>query len=290
MFERLRDDPATGRGWGERMVVAAPQRRPVLADAGRVASKGRTALLAPLSGTGSPLGEEVVLGPRSRLPGTAPFWLWVHGEKMLAFEQRDDVAVNGVPARRYLARRPTGAEPLWGAHPRPHPAGAAVTLAQDRGIYVHTKAIIVDDLFVGIGSCNTNRRGFFHDGEIAAFAVPERMKSAAENPASALRTALWAEHLGIPPAMGRALLADPVAAVDLFRRPTLAGNRLSSFAALGVTPELGFPGESSTPVKMLAAFGLAVADDLVPYVWNTLVDPTTGTDPSPVAGPALGVV
>ncbi len=62
---------------------------------------------------------------------------------------------------------------------------------------------MVDDVFVGIGSCNTNRRGFFHDGEITAFAVPEQLKAARENPALNLRTALWAEHLGIPPAMGR---------------------------------------------------------------------------------------
>lgn len=167
---------------------------------------------------------------------------------------------------------------------------AAVTLAQDHGIYVHTKAIIVDDVFVGIGSCNTNRRGFFHDTEIAAFAVPERLKSAVDNPALALRTALWAEHLGIPPTMGRALLADPVAAFDLFRRSTLGGNRLSSFAALGITPELGFPGEASTPEKMLTTFGLNLAEDLVPYIWNTLIDPTTATDPFPRRGPELDSV
>ena len=43
----------------------------------------------------------------------------------------------------------------------------------------------------------------------------------------------------MPPSMGPALLADPVAAFELFRRPTQVGNRLSSFDALGITPELG---------------------------------------------------
>jgi len=286
MFEVLRDDPNSLRGWGDRMVVAAPVRRPVLADAGRIASRGRLRLLEAIT-TGS---ETVVLGPRARVAPDVPFWMWVQGERMLAVEQRDDVVVDGMPGRRFLVRRPFGPERLWGSRLRDHDAGAPVTLAQEHGIYVHTKVVIVDDVFVGIGSCNTNRRGFFHDGEITAFAVPERLKSAPENPALALRTALWAEHLGIPPAMGPALLADPVAATDLFRRPTILGNRMSSFAALGVTPEIGFPGESATLLKMFATFGITVADDLVPYVWNTLADPTSDTELAPASGPGLGTV
>jgi hypothetical protein len=76
----------------------------------------------------------------------------------------------------------------------------------------------------------------------------------------------------------------------LFCRSTLIGHRISTFDALGVKPELGFPGESATWIKMLAAFGLVVADDVVPYIWNTLVDPTTRSDPQPAPGPALGTV
>jgi phosphatidylserine/phosphatidylglycerophosphate/cardiolipin synthase-like enzyme len=288
IFEVLRDDPASGRGWGSRMIVGALVRRPILADAGRVASRGRLTLLQALGSTGG--DAQVTLGARSRLPGDVPFWLWIEGERMLAVERHDDVVVDGLPARNYLVRRAGGAEPLWGARPRPHAQGAPVTLAQVAGIYVHTKAIIVDDVFVGIGSCNSNRRGYFHDGEITAFAVPERLKAARENPALALRTALWAEHLGIPPSMGRALLADPVAAFELFRRETTAGNRLSPFDALGITPELGFPGEKGTAVKMLAAVGLLVAENLVPYVWNVFADPTTATEPDPRVGPPLGTV
>jgi len=150
---------------------------------------------------------------------------------------------------------------------------------------------MVDDVFVGIGSCNTNRRGYFHDGEITAFAVPERLKGARDNPALALRTALWAEHLGMPPTMGRALLADPVAAFELFRRPVVAGNRLSGFDALGVRPELGFPSEKGMWLKLLTAWGLGVNEALLlPYLWNGFVDPTTATDPDPEPGPGLGNV
>jgi len=297
MFARLRDDPATGRGWGDRMIVGAPLRRPVLANAGRVASKGRLQLLAPLSAAGG--DAQATLGPRARLPKAVPFWVWIEGEQMLAAEQRDDVVIDEmhdgvvakVPARNYLLRRSSGAEPLWGARTRAHVQGAPVTLSQTTGIYVHTKAMMVDDVFVGIGSCNTNRRGYFHDGEITAFAVPERLKGARDNPALALRTALWAEHLGMPPTMGRALLADPVAAFELFRRPVVAGNRLSGFDALGVRPELGFPSEKGMWLKLLTAWGLGVNEALLlPYLWNGFVDPTTATDPDPEPGPVLGNV
>ena len=289
LFERLRDDPATPRGWGDRLIVGAPMRRPVLADAGRIAGRGRLILQQALAAN----VDEVVLGPRSRLPADIPFWLSIDGERMLAVERRDDLTVDDVPCRKYLVRR-TGvglAGPLWGGTARAHVKGAPVTLSQETGIYVHTKAMIVDDVFVGVGSCNANRRGYFHDGEITAFAVPEQLKSAPENPARALRCALWAEHLGIPPSMGPALLGDPVAAADLFRRSTQEGNRLSSFAALGIKPELGlFDGESATWVKMLMTLGITFTEGVVPFVWNVFADPTTATDPLPTMGPELGAV
>ena len=211
-----------------------------MADAGRVASKGRLVLHEPIGPVGGDL--QVTLGPRSRLPEDVPFWLWIEGEQMLAVEKRDDLTIawqrdDGI-ARR--SRRGTTWSGGRAAQSRCGErglvttlAGAPVTLPQIHGIYVHTKAIIVDDVFVGIGSCNANRRGFFHDGEITAFAIPEQLKASRENPALNLRTALWAEHLGIPPAMGASLLADPVAAFELFRRPTLIGNRVSGFDALG---------------------------------------------------------
>jgi hypothetical protein len=116
------------------------------------------------------------------------------------------------------------------------------------------------------------------------------LKASRENPARNLRIALWAEHLGIPPAMGPSLLADPVAAFELFRRPTLIGNRVSGFDALGITPELGFPAEGGVVKKMLATLGITIADDLVPYIWNVFADPPTLSDPHPTVGPGLGTV
>jgi phosphatidylserine/phosphatidylglycerophosphate/cardiolipin synthase-like enzyme len=296
IFDILRAGrPGEGGGYGDRLLIGAPMRRPVLGDAGRVASRGRAVLQEPLSAT----GDVVLLGPRARLPEVAalspftPFWLWVHGERMLAVEQRDDVLTpTGIPSRRFLVLRGGGGVPRWGGTPREHAEGAPVTLAQIPGIYVHTKAIMIDDVFVGIGSCNTNRRGFFHDGEIQAFAVPEQLKASRENPALGLRTALWAEHLGIPPAMGRTLLADPIASFELFRRSAFVGNRLSGYDALGVRTDLAFLGEKLVWAETVATLGFTLSDaandDLVPYIWNTFIEPTTRTEPLPRApGPDL---
>ena len=45
-----------------------------------------------------------------------------------------------------------------------------VLAVQIPGIYVHAKLMVVDDIFVSVGSSNLNRRGFMHDGEMNVFA------------------------------------------------------------------------------------------------------------------------
>jgi phosphatidylserine/phosphatidylglycerophosphate/cardiolipin synthase-like enzyme len=56
-------------------------------------------------------------------------------------------------------------------------------------IYVHSKILIVDDLYANIGSPNANPRSFYVDTELsAAMYDPNEVKE--------LRLRLWAEHLG----------------------------------------------------------------------------------------------
>ena len=116
-----------------------------------------------------------------------------------------------------------------GARPREHAKGAAATVVDLAGIYVHAKMMIVDDVFVGIGSANLNRRGLYHDGEINVFSVPQRLKAARDNPVAALRRRLWAEMLDLPLATAGPLLEDPLAAARLFDRSPFAGNRFTDY-------------------------------------------------------------
>jgi phosphatidylserine/phosphatidylglycerophosphate/cardiolipin synthase-like enzyme len=58
-----------------------------------------------------------------------------------------------------------------------------------RNVYVHAKALLIDDCFATIGSCNVGARSFFGDTELnASFWDPHAVR--------ALRCELLAEHLG----------------------------------------------------------------------------------------------
>ena len=105
----------------------------------------------------------VVATPPARVP-KLPGWLWVDGELMLA-RTSDNTTVDGAPAKRISVIREGSGSLVLGSRRRAHQAGAAVTFSQPKGIYVHAKCMMIDDLFVSIGSANLNRRGFFHDGE-----------------------------------------------------------------------------------------------------------------------------
>jgi len=84
-----------------------------------------------------------------------------------------------------------------------------------RPIYVHAKVAIVDDEWLIAGSANLNTRGFRTDSEIDAVVADAGL-------ARALRVALWAEHLHLPPAAVAA--ADPIALVDGVWRAQAAAN------------------------------------------------------------------
>jgi phosphatidylserine/phosphatidylglycerophosphate/cardiolipin synthase-like enzyme len=273
--------------WGDRMVVGFPQRRPLLPRTDRFASRGRTWLVNECS----PADSELHLAVPARVIDP-PFWLWIDGELMLARTVVKPVEEDGVKAARVTVERgAAGGSLRWGAHPRGHAKGAPVTFSQVKGIYVHAKCMMIDDVFVSIGSTNLNRRGFFHDGEINVFAIPQALRAAADNPARALRTALWAEHLGIAPQMSASLLRDPIAGFDLFLRPHLAGNRFTALSETDIRPFLGISDVQLWPLTVMGILSVAggalesLPSIFYQRVWNLLSDPTTGLDPAPTETP-----
>jgi phosphatidylserine/phosphatidylglycerophosphate/cardiolipin synthase-like enzyme len=264
--------------WQDRLFIGVPLRRPLLPDPGTVASKGRALLKSDVAAL-SP--GPLIVGPEACVPKKAPFWLWIYGELMLCTEAKNDTDSEHKPAKRLTVVR--GGE--WGARPRAHKQGAPVTFSQLRGPYVHAKVVMVDDIFVGIGSTNLTRRAFFHEGEIQAFAVPEALRAAPDNPALSLRTALWAEHLGLPPTLGPSLLADPITAFEYFRRPMLGGNRSVPVETVNERPHFGGSiDEDSIMSALKNLLSISVAG-VAGTFWNTFSDATTALDPLPLEGP-----
>jgi phosphatidylserine/phosphatidylglycerophosphate/cardiolipin synthase-like enzyme len=271
--------------WGERVLIGTPVRRPAAAPAARSSSIGRGTLNRAIGAGDSSL--EVV--PPTRMETSGHYFVWVGGELMYVTGATVGVDSAGKPMVRLdvLRERADSTSPAPFALPRAHAAGEPVTAAHPSGIYVHAKVMMVDDVFVSIGSCNLNRRGFFHDGEVNSFTIPERIKGDRDNPARALRTALWAEHLGIPPAMGASLFADPIGGYELFRRSRYQGNRFIRYPELLVPPYLGISDMGiPEPLGILVQGLVATAIDAYRQpVWNTVIDPDTHNDPNHEPGP-----
>jgi hypothetical protein len=287
-FSHLRRDYAMSRlrapeAWGDRVLIGAPMRRPVLAGADRTADEGRCILMSEADAN----QDFIVFGPPSRVPGDSHFWLWVDGELMLSKGPASATTnADGQQAMRVeVLRGQAGNNRLLNASTRRHFVGAPVTLSRLHGIFVHAKIVVIDDVFVSIGSANMNRRSFFYDGEINVFAVPEQLKGAKDNPARALRTALWAEQLNLPPAMGPSLLGDPMAAFELFRRSHFAGNRFMNLQYIDLSPDLAFMTSPTMAIQLLTAAGITWANSLIDVIWNSASDPTSFIDPDPTPGP-----
>lgn len=271
--------------WGRRALIGAPIRRPILPSPGGLTHEGRCILYAAASG----LDEFIKIGPKARLPKSLPFWVWINGELMLAVQLTDEgELIDGHPVVKLkVIRGAVGVNARWGATTREHPKGSPITCSQLRGIFVHDKNMIVDDINVYIGSGNINRRGFFSDGEIGVFAVPEQLKAAPDNPARILRTDIWAEHLNIPPSMGPALLQDPIAAFELFRRHFYGGNRFVplSLFDLNDDADLQFSINSNLLMNALVNIGMGWFTSVREKIYNSFSDPTTIDDPQPTPGP-----
>jgi hypothetical protein len=143
--------------------------------------------------------------------------------------------------------------------------------------------VLVDDAYASIGSVNMNRRSMFHDGEISAQIVPGRLRAAVDNPVRSLRCRIWGDHLGLPPDSAEAELADPLAALSLFRRPRAAGNPLVPFELLDDMDPVGPGVETDNALQILgtivAGLGQIGGDLARRAIWSTIVDPTTSLDP-----------
>jgi hypothetical protein len=145
--------------------------------------------------------------------------------------------------------------------------------------------MVVDDLFVSIGSANLNRRGFFWDGEINAFAIPEQLAAAPENPARALRAGCWAQYLGVPQSMGEALFSDPIGDADFFLRSPFLGNRFTPLDAIDLKGQIGlFNSELASGSDIMLQFlkfaGLATVEAEAEALFNRVSDPTSHVDPN----------
>jgi phosphatidylserine/phosphatidylglycerophosphate/cardiolipin synthase-like enzyme len=265
--------------------VGYPRRHYTLPDNDLRASSGRCLLTEDLAAGGG-VTSTVCLGPSARLP-SPPFWLAIDGELMYVNDEAVAAGSPAVPAgntrfavvRGDSTRLIKGGVTPKGARPREHKAGAAATVVDLSNIYVHAKMMIVDDVFLSIGSANLNRRGLFHDGEINAFTLPERLKGDPANPVRDLRVRLWAEMLDLPERVAAPLLADPVAATALFDRSPLLGNRYTDIGAYPEHVMFGVNGGDGivTTVLQLGVGAPLVAVDHV-KLFDAVVDPTSALE------------
>jgi phosphatidylserine/phosphatidylglycerophosphate/cardiolipin synthase-like enzyme len=280
----LVSDLRTADGGAGIVHIGYPRRHYTVPDNELRSSSGKCVLRVDIPAGGG-IEPAVFLGPIARLPDP-PFWFAIEGELMYAYDEstlpnpdpegmRPYQVLRGVETRLVTGFPASGAH---GANPRAHKAGAAATVVDLAGIYVHAKMMIVDDVFLGVGSANLNRRGLFYDGEINAFSVPQALKASVANPVAELRRHLWAEMLDLPLHLVAPLLADPVAAAELFERTPFAGNRYVQIEAfpshlmLGATTGDGLVGT----VLQLAGFTILAAQHL--NLYNAVVDPSSAVE------------
>ena len=259
--------------------------RPLLDRTDHVAGYRRTVLKDDI-GAGA-LQVRVVDG--IRVPD-APCWAWISGELVLVTAVDRDMALGH---GTLTVERGTQARHLADSWARNHEAGTPVTFARLDDVFIHSKMMLIDDVFASIGSTNMNRRSMFHDGEISAQIVPGRLRAAAANPVRDIRCRVWADHLGMSPDAGVAALSDPLVALELFERTRAEGNTLVPYVLLddmqpqGMRPEW----ENGVDALKLVAGGLGqvLGDVFRRQVYSSIVDPTTSLDPffdaDPFAGP-----
>jgi len=222
-----------------------------------------------------PPADVIHLGPKSRVP-KLPFWIAVGGELMWVWGEHSDPPATP-DATTFSVDRGIGTR--IGARPRSHKAGAAVTVVDLADIYVHAKLMIVDDVFLSVGSANLNRRGFYHDGEMNIFALQEDMRWGANNPISLLRRRLMAELCDLPEGIADSLVRDPGNAEAGLKRSYFLGNRFVPVDRAPWHRMLGYSSGTSVAMEVLKAPLFAVVGFQHAKIFDSVVDPTSDLDP-----------
>lgn len=262
------------------VLVGYPRRRYTVPDNDLRASSGRC-VLAEAMPAAPGLNPTVVLKPQARVPGP-PFWLSVDGEIMWVYDESTDAAPAGTKRLKVNRGADTklvrgGASPA-GTSTREHNVGAPATVIDLSNIYVHAKMMICDDVFLGVGSANLNRRGLFHDGEINIFTMPEALRATPNNPIMALRRRLWAEMLDLPAEMAAPLLEDPVAAAKLFERSSFFGNRFVDIDAYPTNLMFGATTGDALVATLLQGFVFGIGAVNTTRLFDGVVDPSSAAE------------
>ncbi|HZF52739.1 MAG TPA: hypothetical protein VE093_28985 [Polyangiaceae bacterium] len=285
--------------WQSRLYAGAPIRRYRVRSPGLLSSAGRCRLAEDMSEGAT----KISVSPKARLP-EPPFWAFINGELLFcsSWAGLRNSGSESVPDRDLksvldpdlkedasgsLNVVRSGGAYKWSSSARSAKKGDAVTVVQLPSIYVHAKVLVVDDIFAGVGSTNINRRGFFHDGEIHAFTVPEHLKGDPRNPARILRARLWAEHLGLPPEMGLSLLADPISALPLFGRAWSSGSPwqpIGNITGAGTALDTSYAWGDGIAGNILTTALKATLESNKADIWSELIDPTSFSDPNRPTG------
>ncbi len=266
--------------WGDRFKIGVMRHQFYRTQTNRTKAIGRLWLTEDVAE-----GDNTVkLGPPGRLPGM-PFWLTVGNEAMYV---KNAVPESQTATQIELRVDRAGASNLFddakGTKRTAHKASAAVNAGAFAGIYVHSKMMLIDDVFACIGSANLNRRGHYSDGECNIFALREEL-SHGDNWIRDMRIRLWAEMCGVEEDFAFAAFADPARNLDLFDRKFTARCRFTPFAASPFKTDLdiqaAFTESTSTfgGVGFIAQVGLGLlavaAGTESDRLFDTFIDPSS---------------
>ena len=192
--------------------------------------------------------DKAVVGPAERMP-PPPFWAFAEAELIYVDGVVGPPGTGPVPGGFQdpdepdspdqtwqtisIQRAPFGQAPRWAAKPDNHDKNSCVLAVQIPGIYVHAKLMVIDDVFVSVGSSNLNRRGFMHDGEMNVFAVSEHLNATRPTRRCGCAPSCGPNTSGCRPEMGLSLLADPLSALKFFGRSWYRGTHWQPLATFG---------------------------------------------------------